>query len=84
MFASAKGVGFVIGAVAGVVADVEAANTDAILPAARGIADLIIAEDAIAAQVLNAELTLGGTLAADVDLFFAQHGSISGFPPLAA
>ncbi len=39
-----------------------------------GLADLIIAEDAIAAEVLDAKLLLRRPLAANVDLFFAQHG----------
>ena len=68
-----QGVGAKIGAGAGIVADLEAADADAILAAGGRVGDLVIAEDAIAAEVLDAELPFHGALAADVDLFFAEH-----------
>ena len=67
VFASAECVGAKVGAFTGIVADVEAANADTILPAGLGIGDLVIAENAIAAEVLNAELALHASLAPDVD-----------------
>ena len=54
-----EGVGAEIGAGAAIVADLEAADADAILAAGRRVGDLIIAEDAVAADVLNAELAFG-------------------------
>src|SRR5262249_35833992 len=78
VFASAERVGAVVGALAGVVADVEAADGDAVLPAGGGVGDLVVAEDAVAGEVVDAELLAGGALAADVDLLLPQHGSLLG------
>src|SRR5262249_47873370 len=58
---------------AGVVAGGEAADADAVLAAAGRVGHLVVAEDAITAEVLDAELALDGPLPADVDLFFAEH-----------
>jgi hypothetical protein len=41
---------------AGVVADVEGAGADQVLAAGLGVADLVVAEDAVAAEVLDADL----------------------------
>src|SRR5438132_1184147 len=73
MLAGAQRVGAEVGAFAGIVAQVEAANADAIGAAGGRVADLVVAEDAVAAQVLDAQLLLGGPLAANVDLLLAQH-----------
>src|SRR5205085_663303 len=53
--------------------DLEAADADAVLPAADGVADLVVAEDAVAAEVLDDELALDRPLSPDVDLFFTKH-----------
>src|SRR5262249_47265916 len=50
---------------------------DAILPAGRRIGDLIIAEHAIASEVLNAKLSLRGAAAAEINLFLAEHAGLS-------
>src|SRR5262249_27033923 len=69
----AKRVGAEIGAGTAVVADLEAADADAVLPAGGGVADLVVAEDAVAAEVLDDELPLDRPLPPDIDLFFAEH-----------
>src|SRR5262249_31005782 len=75
VLAGAQGVGAEVGALAGVVADVEAADRNPVLPPRLGVADLVVAEDAVAAQVLDLEPLLGRPLPADVDRFLAQHSS---------
>src|SRR5262249_22492888 len=52
----------------------ETADADAVLAAAGRVGDLVVAEDAVAAEVLDAEFALQAALAAEVDLFFAEHG----------
>src|SRR5262249_44272040 len=65
MLAGAEGVGAKVGTGTGVVADVKAADADPILPARGRVGHLVVAEDSIAAEVLNAKLSLGGPLPAD-------------------
>src|SRR5204863_8996926 len=73
VLAGAQGVGAEVGALAGVVADVEAADADPVLPAGGRVGHLVVAEDAVAAQVLDLELLRGRPLAPDVNLLFAEH-----------
>src|SRR5882724_11706711 len=74
MFAGAKRVGAKIGTGAGIVADLEAANADVVLSPSGGVGDRVVTEDAIAAKVLDAELSLGSPSPANIDLFFTEHG----------
>jgi hypothetical protein len=74
VLAGAEGVGLEVGAGAGVVADLEAADTDLVLAAGGGVGDAVVAEDAVLAQVLDGKLLGAGALPAEVDLFFPQHG----------
>src|SRR5207302_7370436 len=73
VLAGAEGVGPVVGAGAGVVADLEAADGNLVLAAGGRVGDAVVGEDAVLAEVLDAELALAGALAADVDLLFAEH-----------
>jgi hypothetical protein len=73
VLAGAQRVGAEVGAFAGVVERLEAADRHPVLPARPRIGHLVVAENAVAAQVLDAELPLGRALAADVDLLLAQH-----------
>src|SRR5262249_47649047 len=73
VLAGAEGVGAKVGAGAGVVADLEAADADAVLAAGGRVAHLVVAEDAVAAEVLDAELALHRPPAAQVGLFFPEH-----------
>src|SRR5581483_7544752 len=60
---------------AGVVAEVEPADVDLVLPAGLRVGDPVVGEDAVLAQVLDLEVAGPGPLPADVDLFLAEHGS---------
>src|SRR6185437_13154824 len=73
VLAGAEGVGFEIGAGAGVVADVEAADVDFVLPLGLGVGDAEFGVDAVLAEVFNGELAGFRPLPAQVDLFFAEH-----------
>src|SRR5207249_3536834 len=57
----------------GVVADLEAANGDLVLPAGRRVGDLIVAEDLIFGETFDLELPFECPLPANVDLLFAKH-----------
>src|SRR4051812_49526959 len=58
-----------------VFSDYQVANptTGGQLPAGGRVGHLVVAEDAVAAQVLDLELLRGRPLAPDVDLLFAEH-----------
>src|SRR5579884_2612396 len=76
VLAGAQRVGLEVGALTEVVADVEAADADAVLAAAGRVGHLEVAEDAVAPQVGDLELLLGGAAAAQVDLFLAEHRAL--------
>ena len=71
VLAGAERVGAEVGALASVVAGVEAPDGDAVLALGLGVGDLVVAEDAVAPQVLDAQPLLGGPLPPDVDLLLA-------------
>src|SRR5262249_51884355 len=77
VLAGAQRVGAKLRTFAGVISDIKPSNADAILPAGRRIGDLIIAEHAIASEVLNAKLSLRGAAAAEINLFLAEHAGLS-------
>src|SRR5262249_9823427 len=73
VLAGAQRVGAEVGALAGVVADVEAANGDLVAAARGRVGDLVVREDPVPAEVADGEVLLRGTAAAQVDLFFTKH-----------
>ena len=76
VFAGAERVGFEIGAGAIVVAQLEAAQGDDVFAAGSGVADVIIAEELFLASPFDDQPFGFGPGAAEINLFFAEHGSI--------
>src|SRR5882724_1237667 len=65
VLAGAERVGLEVGTGAGVVASVKAANGDGVRAAGRRVGDVEVAEDALAASVLDAEPAGASALAAE-------------------
>src|SRR5580698_547616 len=73
VFAGPERVGFKVRTCAGVVANLEPPDGNRVLSAGIRVGDAVIGEDAVLAQVLDLELGRLGPLAANIDLFLAEH-----------
>ena len=78
VLAGAEGVRLEVRASAGVIAGVEPADGDGVLPLGLGVCNTVVGEDAVLPEVFDGQIGGAGALAAEVNLFFAEHRLVSG------